>query len=202
MWVSERRICQVPGRNRSTRRYHPRGPRRRRTACGRQDRAGTAIPQLRLPPRRRAAERRWLAGQRWSRRTPVEPGGAGVGVPAVWWTLFELRGECRNAKNKTCLPARISRADCCAGPDGPERRGPGREFEPCSHTIRKWLRLAGVCERGSTVVPVDPLTDEERDELRRLRKEVHRLRQERDILSKAAAWFATNDVTSPRSTGS
>ena len=76
-----------------------------------------------------------------------------------------------------------------------------REFEPCSHTIRSWLRLAGVSE-GRPAVPVDPLTDEERDELRRLRKEVRQLRQERDILSKAAAWFATNDVTSPRSTGS
>jgi len=66
-----------------------------------------------------------------------------------------------------------------------------REFEPCSHTIRNWLRLAGVAE-GRPTVPVDPLTDEERDELRRLRKEVRQLRQERDILSKAAAWFATD----------
>ena len=76
-----------------------------------------------------------------------------------------------------------------------------REFEPCSHTIRSWLRSAGVAE-GHAVVLADPLSTEERDELRRLRKEVRQLRQERDILSKAAAWFATNDATSPRSSSS
>lgn len=75
------------------------------------------------------------------------------------------------------------------------------EFEPCSHTIRSWLRFAGVAG-GHSAVLADPLSVEERDELRRLRKEVRQLRQERDILSKAAAWFATDDATSPRSTSS
>jgi transposase len=35
-----------------------------------------------------------------------------------------------------------------------------------------------------------------------LRREVRQLRQERDILAKAAAWFAQHDVTSSRSSGS
>jgi len=48
----------------------------------------------------------------------------------------------------------------------------------------------------------DILSSEERDELRRLRRENKQLRQERDILSKAAAWFAQNDVTGPRSSSS
>ena len=48
----------------------------------------------------------------------------------------------------------------------------------------------------------DGLSSEERDKLRRLRREVKLLRQERDILSKAAAWFAHNGVTSPRSSNS
>ena len=42
----------------------------------------------------------------------------------------------------------------------------------------------------------DGLTSEEKAELARLRKENKRLRQEREILKKAAAWFAqeTNSV--------
>ena len=38
--------------------------------------------------------------------------------------------------------------------------------------------------------PAVPLTDDERSELRRLRREVTQLRQERDILKKATAFFA------------
>ena len=45
----------------------------------------------------------------------------------------------------------------------------------------------------------DGLYSEERDKLRRLRREVKQLRQERDILSKAGAWFAHNGVTLPKS---
>jgi len=73
-----------------------------------------------------------------------------------------------------------------------------REYEPCAATIHEWVRQAAV-DGGD-----DPssLTSEERDELRQLRREVRQLRQERDILSKAAAWFAQNDVTSRRSSSS
>jgi transposase len=49
----------------------------------------------------------------------------------------------------------------------------------------------------------DGLTSEEKAELARLRKENKRLRQEREILKKAAAWFAqeTNSVP-PKSSDS
>jgi transposase len=73
-----------------------------------------------------------------------------------------------------------------------------REFEPCAATIHGWVKQA---ERDGGR-RADGLTSEERDELRRLRKENRQLRMERDILSKAAAWFAQNDVTSSRSTNS
>ena|SRR5581483_3774002 len=57
----------------------------------------------------------------------------------------------------------------------------------CSHeTIRLWLRQA---DRDAGRRD-DGLTTDEREELRRLRREVHVLQQEREILKKAAAFFA------------
>lgn len=46
------------------------------------------------------------------------------------------------------------------------------------------------------------LTSAEREELTRLRRENKRLKEEREILSKAAAWFATESGPSKRSSGS
>ncbi len=73
-----------------------------------------------------------------------------------------------------------------------------REFEPCAATIRGWVKQADR-DGGHRA---DGLSSEERDELRRLRRENRQLRQERDILAKAAAWFAQSDVTSARSSNS
>lgn len=71
-----------------------------------------------------------------------------------------------------------------------------REFEPCVATIHGWIKQADR-DGGRRA---DGLSGEARDELRRLRRENRQLRQERDILAKAAAWFAQSDVTSSRST--
>ncbi len=74
-----------------------------------------------------------------------------------------------------------------------------REFEPCAYTIRGWIRSADrVRAGGSGPATVPGLSDEEREGLRRLRKENRQLRQERDILAKAAAWFAQSDAMSSR----
>ena len=72
------------------------------------------------------------------------------------------------------------------------------EFEPCFATIHGWIKQADR-DGGRRA---DGLTSAERDELRRLRRENRQLRQERDILAKAAAWFAQSDVTSSRSSSS
>jgi transposase len=61
-----------------------------------------------------------------------------------------------------------------------------REFEPSAEAIRQWVKQADRDDGRRA----DGLTSAERDELHDLRRENRRLRQERDILSKAAAWFA------------
>ena len=74
-----------------------------------------------------------------------------------------------------------------------------KEFEPTPRTIRLWLKQA---ERDEGLRS-DGLTTPEREELSRLRRENKQLRVEREILSKAAAWFAreTNTVP-PKDSGS
>src|SRR4051812_39545410 len=72
-----------------------------------------------------------------------------------------------------------------------------REFEPSGHSIRAWGSQADRNE-GRQEAPAG-LTAAERDELTRLRREDKQLRLERDILSKAAAWFARATGTLPSS---
>ena len=73
-----------------------------------------------------------------------------------------------------------------------------REFGPSAWTIALWIKQAGRDAGNGD----GGLTSDERDELRRLRREVRRLKEEREILSKAAAWFATEGAPSKRSSDS
>jgi transposase len=81
-------------------------------------------------------------------------------------------------------------------------RTPGelaREFEPTEQTIRSWIQRAQVDGGCGT----DVASSSEREELQRLRRENKRLRTEREILSKATAWFAREaDSASGRSSNS
>jgi transposase len=54
-----------------------------------------------------------------------------------------------------------------------------KEFEPSGHSIRQWVRLAEQDDGR----PGDGLSNDEREELKRLRREVRQLRQEREILA-------------------
>jgi transposase len=64
-----------------------------------------------------------------------------------------------------------------------------REFEPTAQSISHWVAQADRQE-GRREEKGNGLSAAEREELARLRRENKQLRLERDILSRAAAWFA------------
>ena len=68
-----------------------------------------------------------------------------------------------------------------------------REFDPSEQTIRNWVRRADLDEGRRS----DGLTTDARRELRDLKRENRRLREERDILKRAAAWFARESGSIP-----
>ncbi len=68
-----------------------------------------------------------------------------------------------------------------------------REFEPSGQTIRNWVQQADRDEGRRS----DGLTTEQSEEIRRLRRENRQLKIEREILKKAAAWFARETDTIP-----
>jgi len=74
----------------------------------------------------------------------------------------------------------------------------GKEFEPTAQAIRNWVRQADRDEGRRE----DGLTTAEREEVRRLRRENKQLRLEREILSKAAAWFARETDSIPSQSSS
>jgi transposase len=74
-----------------------------------------------------------------------------------------------------------------------ERQRHYREFEPTAQAIWNRVRQADRDEGRRQDGP----TNAEREELARLRRENRQLRQERDILAKAAAWFARETAVIP-----
>ena len=68
------------------------------------------------------------------------------------------------------------------------------EFEPSEQTIRNWVAQADA-DGGKRK---DGLTTDEREELRVLRRDNRRLREEVAILGKATAWFAKESDGTPK----
>ena len=62
-----------------------------------------------------------------------------------------------------------------------------RDLDLTETSLRNWVRQADI-DQGKG--PKDALTTAEKEEIRRLRREVRTLKMERDFLKKAAAFFA------------
>jgi transposase len=69
-----------------------------------------------------------------------------------------------------------------------------RRLEVCTETLRLWVRQADLDDGRRH----DGLTTEETEEVRQLRRDVKRLREEREILVQAAAFFAQETGQTPR----
>ena len=67
-----------------------------------------------------------------------------------------------------------------------------RDLDLTESSLSNWIRQSKIDEGGGHP---EELTTDEREELRRLRREVRILEQERSFLKKAAAYFAEDTIT-------
>src|SRR5262245_30279106 len=116
------------------------------------------------------------------------------GVDPIWWTPHHLkRSVHKMPKSRPPYPAEFRRRMVELVRAGRTPEELAQEFEPSAQAIRNWVAQA---ERNEGLRQ-DGLTTDEREELNRLRRENRQLKQEREILKKAAAWFARETGTIP-----
>lgn len=104
-------------------------------------------------------------------------------------TPEELSREFGPTARSICRWVRQAEGHAGKPADGPS----SAEKEELARSIWRWLKQA---ERDAGK-PVDVPSSAEKKELARLRRENNRLRQERDILAKAAVWFARESKVTP-----
>ena len=97
------------------------------------------------------------------------------------------------AKHRTRYPEEFRRKLVALVREGRSPQELSRQFEPSAQAIRNWVAEAEREEGRRS----EGLTRTEREELNRLRRDNERLREEREILKKAAAWFAQETKAAP-----
>ena len=119
------------------------------------------------------------------------------GVTPSWWTLSSVgyqRGGVRmSGSGRRYAPEFKARmVELVRAGRSPDRLA--AEFEPSATAIRRWVEQADRDEG----LRKDGLTTAELKEVRELKRELRRVKLERDILAKATAWFARESGSIPR----
>lgn len=93
-------------------------------------------------------------------------------------------------KRRKFTPEQKAQAVRIVRESGKPIRQVAKDLDVPESSLSRWVQQAGVDAQQD---PDGPLTSEERAELARVRREVRVLRQERDFLKKAAAFFAKDN---------
>ena len=90
-------------------------------------------------------------------------------------------------KRRKFTPEQKAQAVRIVRESGKTLRQVAEEIDIPQSSLSRWVSQAKVDDRQD---PLGPLTSEERTELVQMRRELRRVRMERDFLKKAAAFFA------------